>query len=246
MRDIALAIAEDDRVLEIGGGADELRKVSRLAGPGTEATSAWVISVGARGGGRDLDAHRIVQKGFGEPDDFLRHGGREEKRLPGEGNELADSLDVRDEAHVEHAVGFVDDQDFDAGQQQLAAVGKIEQPAGCRDQNVGAAHDLRFLVAEGHAADQQRDVELMVYPVAGEALFDLGGEFAGRFEDERARHSRARPPLFEARQHRQSEGGGLAGAGLGDAQHVAAGERLGNGFGLNGGWVRVTGSFYCL
>ena len=38
------------------------------------------------------------------------------------------------EAHVEHAVGFVDDENFNAGEQQLAAFGEIEQPARRRDQ----------------------------------------------------------------------------------------------------------------
>jgi hypothetical protein len=36
--------------------------------------------------------------------------------LPGEGEELADALDVGDEAHVEHAVGFVEHQDLDLAQ----------------------------------------------------------------------------------------------------------------------------------
>ncbi len=46
------------------------------------------------------------------------------------------------EAHVEHAVGFVDDEDFDAGEQQLAALEMVEQPAGRCDQNVDAALQL--------------------------------------------------------------------------------------------------------
>ncbi len=126
---------------------------------------------GRRGGGRarDLDAHGIMQKRLGEAGDFRRHGRREEQRLPREGHQLADALDVRDEAHVEHAVGFVDDENLDAGEQQLAALGEIEQAPWRRDQHVGAAHDLGFLVAEGDAADQQRDIELVVDAVARES-----------------------------------------------------------------------------
>ena len=55
------------------------------------------------------------------------------------GHQLADALDVGDEAHVEHAVGLVDDQDLDAGQQQLAALEMVEQAAGRGDQHVDAA-----------------------------------------------------------------------------------------------------------
>ena len=49
-------------------------------------------------------------EGLGKAGDFRRHGGREKQRLPREGHKLADALDVRDKAHVEHAVGFVDDR----------------------------------------------------------------------------------------------------------------------------------------
>jgi predicted transcriptional regulator len=83
-----------------------------------------------------------VQEGFGDAADFGRHRRREEQRLPRERDHLADALDVGNEAHVEHAVGFVDDQQFDAGQQQAAALGMVEQPAGRCDQHVDAAVNL--------------------------------------------------------------------------------------------------------
>jgi hypothetical protein len=85
---------------------------------------------------------------------------------------------------------------------------------------------LAILVAEGNAADQQRDVELVVLAVLFEILLDLGREFAGRLEDQRARHARPGAALFEKRQHRQHEGCGLARAGLGNAQNIAALQRM--------------------
>src|SRR3712207_8795507 len=42
----------------------------------------------------------------------------------------------------------------------------------------------------------------------------LGGQLARRFQDQRPRHARARPAALEQREHRQHEGGGLAGSGL--------------------------------
>ena len=88
---------------------------------------------------------------------LFRHRRREEQRLPGEGHQLEDALDVGDEAHVEHAVGLVDHHDVDAGQHQLAALEMVEQPAGRCDQHINAAREQRILIAEGHAADQQGD-----------------------------------------------------------------------------------------
>ena len=72
----------------------------------------------------------------------------------------------------------------------------------------------------------QRDVELVVGAVFVEALLDLRGEFARRLEDQRARHAGAGAAVLQHGQHRQHEGGGLAGAGLRDAEHVAPREHV--------------------
>ena len=97
------------------------------------------------------------------------------------------------------------------------------------------------LVVERDAADQQRHGELVVDAVLLEALRHLGGELARRRQDQRARHARPRAAAFEPRQHRQHEAGGLAGAGLGDAEHVAAGHGDRNGLHLDGGRLGVAG-----
>ncbi len=189
--------------------------------------------LGGRGGLGDFDAHRIVEERIGEAGDFGRHGRREEQSLAREGHQLADALDVRDEAHVEHAVGFVDDQDLDRVQEQAAASGEIEQAARGCDDHVGAARDLGLLIAERDAADQQRKVQLVVDSVFAERLFDLGGELARRLENEGARHAGASAATLQHRQHRQCERCGLAGAGLGDAQDVAAFQGVRNGLFLD-------------
>ena len=177
-----------------------------------------------------------MQERIGEPGDFRRHRRREEQRLARERHELADALDVRDEAHVEHPVGFIDDQDFDRIQEQAAAAGEIEQAARRGDDHVGAARDLGLLIAERDAADQKRKVQLVVDAVFAERLFDLGGELARRLKNEGARHAGAGAAALQHRQHRQGERGGLAGAGLGDAQDIAALQRVGNGLFLD--WRR--------
>ena len=191
----------------------------------------------------DFDAHRIVQERVGEPGDFRRHRRREEQRLAGERHQLADALDVGNEAHVEHAVGFVDDENLDAGQEKAAALGEVEQAAGRGDDHVGAAGDLGLLIAERDAADQEREVQLVIDAVFGEGLLDLGGELARRLENEGSGHSGAGAAALQHGQHRQGEGGGLAGARLGDAEHVAALQGVGNGLRLDGRRRVVTRRF---
>ena len=182
----------------------------------------------------------------GDPGDLRRHGGGEEQRLPGEGHELEDALDVGDEAHVEHAVGLVDDHDLHAGQHQLAALEVVEQAAGRGDQHVDAAVDELVLVLEADAADQQRHRELHVGGVFLELLGHLGGELARRREHQAPRHAGPGAALGEVGDHRQHEGAGLAGAGLGDAEHVAAFERVRDGLDLDRGGGDVAGFGYGL
>ena len=158
-----------------------------------------------------------------------------------ERHQLADAFDVGDEAHVQHAVGFVDDQQFDAGEQQTAAFGVVEQAAGGRDQDVDAAGQFTVLVAERDAADQERDVEFLADAVFVEILFHLCREFAGRFEDQGAGHSCPGAALFQHGEHGQDEGSGLAGAGLGDAENIAARQHVGDRLFLDGGRGGVTG-----
>ena len=117
----------------------------------------------------------------------------------------------------------------------------VEQTAGRRDQHVHAAHELAVLVAERDAADDQRDVELVVGAIFGKTLLDLRREFARRLEDESARHAGAGAALLQHGQHRQHERRRLAGAGLRDAEHVAPGEHVADGLILDGSGSFVTG-----
>src|SRR6185437_1854263 len=79
--------------------------------------------------------------------------------------------------------------------------------------------------------------------VGVEAAGDLHGELTRRREHEgpRAARLRALPGSGEMLQHGQRERRRLAGAGLGDAQHVTALQQQGNGAGLDGGRHGVLG-----
>ena len=134
----------------------------------------------------------------------------------------ADFLDVGDEAHVEHPVGFVDHQQVAIVEHDLAAAEQVHQPARRRDQHVDALFERLDLVAHLHAAHQQRHRERVVLAVFLEILGDLHRELARRLEDQRARHPRPAAALVQDVDHRQDEAGGLAGAGLGDPDQVLA------------------------
>ncbi len=153
---------------------------------------------------------------------FAGHGGREKQRLPVRRQQFADFFNIRDEAHIEHAVGLVDHQNLYAVQHQFAAPEMIQQPARCGDQNIDATVNQFRLVVKGYAANQQGHTKLVIFPIDFKILTDLHGQFPCGFKNQRARHARLGAPLCQQINHRKREAGGFAGAGLRDTQNVPA------------------------
>ena len=160
--------------------------------------------------------------------------------------ELRDDLpDVVDEAHVEHAVGFVEHQHFDAVQAQGVLLHEIEQAAGGGDQDIDDRSSGRGPGGPWHAADGKRGLQPQMAAIGAEAGQDLAGQFTRR-----AQHQHAAGLAFNAKrvrrqpiEDRERESGGLAGAGLRDADDIAAGhdERDGLGLDRGGGYVLLFG-----
>ncbi len=136
-----------------------------------------------------------------------------------------DPLDLRQEAHVEHPVGLVEDEDPDAVERDQAALDEIVQPARRRDDDLGAAQPLR-LRGDGCAAVDGRDAEPARRAERRQLLGHLQRELAGRGE---ARAPPGRGSSVEMQlDDREPEGERLAGAGRRLAEDVAAGERVGD------------------
>jgi hypothetical protein len=122
----------------------------------------------------------------------------------------------------------------------------VQKPARRGDQHVDAPVDQLVLFAKGHAADQQRLGQLGVPGIGVEILGHLGGKFARGGQHQAARHAGAGAALAQQGDHRQGEAGGLAGAGLGNPQNIAALQRFRNGLFLDRGWRFVSGFFNSL
>ena len=75
-----------------------------------------------------------------------------------------------------------------------------------------------------------------------EGFLHLRRQFAGGLQDQRPRHAGPGAALLQERQHRQGEGGSLAGTGLGQTQDIPARQGWWNGFGLDGGRNLEAGS----
>ncbi len=179
-----------------------------------------------RGRGDGMHGHLggIGQDLIGERHDLARHGGREEQGLTLLWQHPDYPAHVMDEAHVEHAVGLVQDEHLKGVEPDVALIEQVEQPARRRDQDVDAARqclDLRHLP---DAAEHDGLAQARMAAIGGEAGADLGRELAGRGEDQDPAGLGAGAPRHgrETLQDRQHEGCGLAGAGLGAADQIAA------------------------
>ena len=127
----------------------------------------------------DFHADRIVQDRSGDPHDVARQGGGEEHVLPFLRYQAHDAPHVGPEAHVEHAVGLVENQDLHVRQVHVAALLQVEQTAGGGDQKVDAAPQFPELGIVAHASVDRGHTLAGVSGAGDRDLFDLAGEFPG-------------------------------------------------------------------
>ena len=235
---------EDDGAL--GALLQEQVGQNAVLGLGGHGQQVLVDRLGGRGRGRDLDAGGLGHQVGDGADLLLVKGRREQQRLAVGGGEADDLADGGQEAHVEHAIGLVEDEDLDLVEHAGALVDEVDQAAGRGDQDVAAALERALLGVIGDAAhDGDRDVLGARGDLPADVV-DLLRELARGGDDQHAgtaadRH-RAAAGALDARQGahgRQQEGRGLARAGLGGGEQVAAGQHLGNSGGLDGGGVLV-------
>ena len=184
----------------------------------------------------DLDFGRIAQGKRGDGRDLGRNGRGEEQRLALARTAGDDVFDGGQKTHVEHAVHFVEDQDVDVAQADLAGLQVIDEAAGRGDDDVDAAFELGALHAVADAAEDGDRADIGKTGEVAERGFDLSGEFARRLEDEHA----SAAVRTEAREDGQGEGRRFAGTGLGRGDEIAAAEDDGDGAKLNRSRIRVT------
>ncbi len=128
----------------------------------------------------DLDLCRIVQQAVGQLPDLVGEGGGEQQVLALLGQQCEDFADIADETHIQHAVGFVEDQDFDPGKIQHVLPDQVQQAARCGHQDIDAAAQGRDLRVDADAAVDLGAFQRQVFAVGVHARPDLGREFARR------------------------------------------------------------------
>ena len=228
---IALGAREHQGLLHLLLGQDVIEQrvlVVHVVGP-QQALLDVLVRVGVR---RHVDALRIAQQVLRKATDVAEEGRAEHHRLARSRNGVGDRVDVVDEAHVEHAVGFVEHQHVDVLEHRLAGVEVVEQPAGGRDQDVELAAQRSDLCRVRHAAYDGGNSQARHEAAVGRGgLGDLHCEFARRAQHKHARavdHAAFALDVGvgargeHALQRGQDERCGLAAAGAGRNHQVGA------------------------
>ena len=177
--------------------------------------------------------------------DLLRHRRREEHGLPLLRQHRCDLANGLDEAHVEHAVGFVEHEEVDLGERDELLLEQVDQPARRRHEDVESLLDRADLRALAHAAEDDGEAKRRMPAIAREALGDLRRKFTRRRKHQRLRLAAerrtrvARQALEQMIEDRERERSRLAGSGLGDAEHVPALDGRRNRLGLDRGRMGV-------
>ena len=176
-----LGPGEDERLVD-PAGPDEVAEQLALA-LAVDRVDDLGHELGRRVARRDLDRGRVVEQPVGEPPDLVREGRREQQVLAPRRQDREDLADVADEAHVEHPVGLVEDEDLDARQVDGPLAEVVEQAAGRRDDDLGAGAQGADLRVEADAAVDGGGADRVLGAVGADALLDLERELAGRGED---------------------------------------------------------------
>jgi hypothetical protein len=230
-----LGAGEDQHPADLLVVEEDVLEQRPLAGL-VDEVDALVDALDRRRRRRDRDLGRVREQHVGEALRLGRHGRREEQRLPDSRQERDDALHVVDEAHVEHAVGLVEDEDVELREVDDAFAGEVEQAARGGDQDVEAVAQGLPLRLVADAAEDHGVAEAEVLAVGGEGLADLRGQLAGRGQDQDADRTAALRAIalgVQALQDGEGERGGLASAGLGEAQQVASIQHVRDGLHLD-------------
>ena len=238
---VALGRGEDDGLQHVRLSEDGLQQAVLVAHVIRKMQALLDVDV-ARLRGVDGDAQRVVQERAREANDARFDRGREEHGLARLRDLGEDGLEVVLEAHVEHAVGFVQHQELQAAEIDAAGVHLVEHAARRGHEDVDAVLQHAVLQRVGHAADDREGLHAHVAAVGVSGFRHLHREFARGREHQDARAAAGGLVLHhELLQRGQHEGGGLAAAGLRRDQEVAPLDGFGDRAGLHGGRFGVAG-----
>jgi len=173
-------------------------------------------------GDGDIDLRGVMQDLAGKVPDLRRHGCGE-KEVLALGRQIGDDLhDIVEKAHIEHPVGFVEDEVLQARQLNITHIEVGDHPARSTDDDFGAARERLFFRREVAAVTatvngNRADVCKIRKPL--HILRDLDRQLPRGYDD-KGINGIGVAGLDEFVDDGQEEGGGFAGPGLGGGDDI--------------------------
>ena len=160
----------------------------------------------------DFDDFRVFGQFARQFADCAVPSGGEQQSLTIARRRFHDGFDVIDKAHVQHTVGFVQNQHFQTIKINFTALHQIHQTARRGDNQVNRFAQSTGLVAERCAADNADSTEpTHIFSIRQRVFFHLSRQFAGRGQYQSARaFARFFAAFGQFLQSRQQEGCGFA------------------------------------
>lgn len=208
---------------------DVLHALDHVLGSGSDAAD----------GEEDVVTHEVSGKAL----DVGRERGREHHGLTifsvGHSLLLDDATDLGFESHIQHAIGFVEDEELDIFHGETATLDEVYETSGSGDEEIAPPFDLAELVADvGSSIDADGGDAGAVEELLGLVL-NLGGQLPGGCQDQALGIC---PPSSDSAggfrsavpQHGDDDGeqesSGLSGPGLGTRHEIPV--RTGDGDGI--------------
>jgi hypothetical protein len=135
-------------------------------------------------GSSNLNHNRRFLDTGGQIAYFGRYSGGEKHCLAMCGHGGDDSPHVPDEAHIEHTVGLIEDEDLDVSQVDGATLHMVEEAARRGDDDIDALMKGVKLALDIHAAIDGQRPQMQEPAIAAYGLFDLHRKLAGRGQNQ--------------------------------------------------------------
>ena len=167
----------------------------------------------------DSDSFRLAHVAIDDAADAFGHGRAEERRLAFLRHRAEDVFDVASEADVEHLVRLIEYGEAHVAEADGAALDMVDDAPGGADNDVDAALQRRQVSLDPAAADEPQSAETVERAQVFDDVLHLVGEFA-RGDEHHGLHF-VQFGVDGARE-REAKDDRLAGAGLGEANHIGA------------------------
>jgi hypothetical protein len=187
----------------------------------------------------DFNLLRRLQVALGQAFNFRRQGCAKEERLPILREGTHDAPNARLEAHVQHSVGFVENDHANSIEVHRALVQVIFQTTWCGHDDVWPSAKAINLLVHRRSANEGCKTNALGTTNLVKGFCNLKSQFSRRCEDEALSELGGFAWCLRQKtiEHRQAEGKGLTRAGLSNADDVHSSVDQRDGSGLD--WSRL-------